>query len=333
MQMRDVDDASPPCAGRRRYELRRRRGRRPAPAAGRDHRARPRASGCRRHSTAGRRALAGAGDCRWTTSGCCRRCSRRPSGTSSPSRSTSRACAAASTGPAGSSASGTRRRRSTSPTRTPLIGAARRRAGSAGLRAAATSSSRSPPSSAATAPSLTPEQARDHIFGYTIFNDWSARDLQAPRDEGQPRARPRARTSPPRSGPWLVTADELEPYRDADGFLALDCAVAVNGVEIGQDLLSNMGWPFEELIAYASRGTWVRAGRRARLGHLRQRRLPGRAVGPPRPTRPAAAAARRRRRDDRRGHRHHPQPGGARRSSCRRCRPARPRPRPASARS
>jgi 2-keto-4-pentenoate hydratase/2-oxohepta-3-ene-1,7-dioic acid hydratase in catechol pathway len=36
--------------------------------------------------------------------------------------------------------------------------------------------------------------------------------------------------------------------------------VSVNDVEIGQDLLSNMGWPFEELISYASRGTWVRAG-------------------------------------------------------------------------
>jgi Fumarylacetoacetate (FAA) hydrolase family len=34
----------------------------------------------------------------------------------------------------------------------------------------------------------------------------------------------------------------------------------VNGVEVGQDLLSNMGWPFEDLISYASRGTWVRAG-------------------------------------------------------------------------
>ncbi len=26
--------------------------------------------------------------------------------------------------------------------------------------------------------SLTPEQAREHIFGYTVLNDWSARDLQ-----------------------------------------------------------------------------------------------------------------------------------------------------------
>src|SRR3712207_7892904 len=36
--------------------------------------------------------------------------------------------------------------------------------------------------------------------------------------------------------------------------------VSVNGTEIGKDLLSSMGWPFEELVAYASRGSEVRAG-------------------------------------------------------------------------
>src|SRR3712207_9418493 len=36
--------------------------------------------------------------------------------------------------------------------------------------------------------------------------------------------------------------------------------VSVNDAEIGQDLLSNMGWPFEELISYASRGAHVRPG-------------------------------------------------------------------------
>ena len=61
-------------------------------------------------------------------------------------------------------------------------------------------------------------------------------------------------------GPWIVTADELEPYRDADGFLDLWCTVAVNGVEIGRDLLSNMGWTFETMIAYASRDSVVAAG-------------------------------------------------------------------------
>jgi 2-keto-4-pentenoate hydratase/2-oxohepta-3-ene-1,7-dioic acid hydratase in catechol pathway len=107
--------------------------------------------------------------------------------------------------------------------------------------------------------SLTPEQAREHIFGYTVLNDWSARDLQ--RREMKVQLGPaKGKDSATTLGPWLVTADELEPYRDDDGFLALDLRATVNGELIGQDLLSNMGWPFEELIAYAARGTEVRAG-------------------------------------------------------------------------
>ena len=107
--------------------------------------------------------------------------------------------------------------------------------------------------------SLSPEQAADHVFGYSVLNDWSARDLQ--RREMKVSLGPaKGKDSATTLGPWLVTADELEPYRDADGFLALDMRVSVNGIEVGQDLLSNMGWPFEELIAYASRGTQVRAG-------------------------------------------------------------------------
>ncbi|WP_219419839.1 fumarylacetoacetate hydrolase family protein [Pseudonocardia nigra] len=106
---------------------------------------------------------------------------------------------------------------------------------------------------------LTPEQAREHVFGYTVLNDWSARDLQ--RREMKVQLGPaKGKDSATTLGPWLVTADELEPHRDADNFLALDMRVAVNDVEVGQDLLSNMGWPFEDLLAYASRGTWIRAG-------------------------------------------------------------------------
>jgi 2-keto-4-pentenoate hydratase/2-oxohepta-3-ene-1,7-dioic acid hydratase in catechol pathway len=107
--------------------------------------------------------------------------------------------------------------------------------------------------------SLTPEQARDHVFGYTVLNDWSARDLQ--RREMKVSLGPaKGKDSATTLGPWLVTADELEPFRDDDGFLALDMRVSVNGVEVGQDLLANMGWPFEDLVSYASRGTEVRAG-------------------------------------------------------------------------
>jgi 2-keto-4-pentenoate hydratase/2-oxohepta-3-ene-1,7-dioic acid hydratase in catechol pathway len=107
--------------------------------------------------------------------------------------------------------------------------------------------------------SLTPEESREHVFGYTVLNDWSARDLQA-REMKIQLGPAKGKDSATTLGPWLVTADELEPYRDAEGFLALDMRVSVNGAEIGQDLLSNMGWTFEELISYASRGTEVRAG-------------------------------------------------------------------------
>ncbi|MDW8809632.1 fumarylacetoacetate hydrolase family protein [Streptomyces scabiei] len=106
---------------------------------------------------------------------------------------------------------------------------------------------------------LSPQQARDHIIGYTVFNDWSARDLQS--REMQVRLGPcKGKDTAATLGPYLVTADELEPYRDADGFLRLGLTAAVNGEVVGKDLLSNMSWTFEEMAAYASRGTVVRPG-------------------------------------------------------------------------
>ena len=97
------------------------------------------------------------------------------------------------------------------------------------------------------------------IFGYTIFNDWSARDLQRREMRvglGPAKGKDFASTL----GPWIVTADELEPYRDADGFLQLTCTARVNGVEVGRDRLSNMGWTFETMLAYAARDSRVVAG-------------------------------------------------------------------------
>ncbi|WP_327181724.1 fumarylacetoacetate hydrolase family protein [Streptomyces sp. NBC_01334] len=106
---------------------------------------------------------------------------------------------------------------------------------------------------------LTPERARDHIIGYTVFNDWSARDLQS--REMQVRLGPcKGKDTAATLGPYLVTADELEPYRDTEGFLRLALTAAVNGEVIGEDLLSHMSWTFEEMVAYASRGTVVRPG-------------------------------------------------------------------------
>ena len=105
---------------------------------------------------------------------------------------------------------------------------------------------------------LRPEEAGAHIAGYTIFNDWSARDIGGKEVQtpfGQCKGKDFANTL----GPWIVTPDELEPYRDGDRY-DLDMRAFINGAELGDDTLANMAWSFEEMVAYASRGTWVRPG-------------------------------------------------------------------------
>jgi 2-keto-4-pentenoate hydratase/2-oxohepta-3-ene-1,7-dioic acid hydratase in catechol pathway len=106
---------------------------------------------------------------------------------------------------------------------------------------------------------LAPADAGAHIFGYTIMNDWSARDVQA--REMKVRLGPiKGKDFATTLGPVIVTADEVADLVDADGFLQLELEVRVNGVTIGTDLLGNMGWPFAELVAYASRDTRVVPG-------------------------------------------------------------------------
>ena len=106
---------------------------------------------------------------------------------------------------------------------------------------------------------LTPEAAASHIFGYTIMNDWSARDLQS--REMKVRLGPaKGKDFGTSLGPWIVTADELAPFLDEDGFLAVRAEVFVNGELVGEDLVSNMGWPFPELVAYAARNSRVVPG-------------------------------------------------------------------------
>lgn len=106
---------------------------------------------------------------------------------------------------------------------------------------------------------VTPGEARAHIAGYTIFNDWSARDIQ--RREGRlPFGFAKGKDGAHTLGPWLVTADELEPYRRDGDRLDLTMTIELNDRVIGTDTLANMAWSFEELIAYSSRGTWVRPG-------------------------------------------------------------------------
>jgi fumarylacetoacetase len=57
------------------------------------------------------------------------------------------------------------------------------------------------------------EQAEDHLFGITLFNDWSARDIQA--WEYQPLGPFLSKNFASTISPWVVTMEALAPFRQA----------------------------------------------------------------------------------------------------------------------
>ena len=173
---------------------------------------------------------------------------------------------------------------------------------------------------------LTPEAAASHIFGYTIMNDWSARDLQA--REMKVRLGPaKGKDFGTSLGPWIVTADELAPFLDDDGFLAVRAEVFVNGELIGEDLVSNMGWPFPELVAYASRNSRVVPGDVLGSGTVGNGGCLGELWGRAGGAHAAAAGRGRRGAHGRRGHRRARRACRCRRAGARSCRRAPPIPR------
>ena len=101
-------------------------------------------------------------------------------------------------------------------------------------------------------------EAASHIIGYTILNDWSARDLQ--RKEMLVGLGPaKGKDFATSLGPCLVTADELAPKRKARAF-DLAITATVNGREYTRANCAEIYWSFEEMLSFASRGTSVMAG-------------------------------------------------------------------------
>lgn len=105
---------------------------------------------------------------------------------------------------------------------------------------------------------IRPEDAERHIAGYTVLCDWSARDLQAV--EMVQRLGPaKGKDSATSLGPYLVTPDELADVA-RDGGYDLAMRASVNGAEQTNGNWSSIHWTFAQMIAYASRGTELRAG-------------------------------------------------------------------------
>jgi 2-keto-4-pentenoate hydratase/2-oxohepta-3-ene-1,7-dioic acid hydratase in catechol pathway len=102
---------------------------------------------------------------------------------------------------------------------------------------------------------ITREEAAGHIFGYTIFNDVSARDAQATEMEGQlGPAKGKDFDTGNVLGPWLVTADEIgDPYD-------LTMVARVNGEEWSRGHSGTMHHRFEDIIAFVSRSETLHPG-------------------------------------------------------------------------
>jgi 2-keto-4-pentenoate hydratase/2-oxohepta-3-ene-1,7-dioic acid hydratase in catechol pathway len=99
------------------------------------------------------------------------------------------------------------------------------------------------------------DKAGAHIFGYTIFNDLSARDeqsLEMLNNLGPGKGKDFDNSNP--IGPCIVTADEIpDPY-------ALDMMVRVNGEERGRGNSREMHWKYEDCIAFVSRNETIHPG-------------------------------------------------------------------------
>lgn len=102
------------------------------------------------------------------------------------------------------------------------------------------------------------DRAEEHIAGYMLLCDWSARDLQI--NEMALRLGPaKGKDGANTLGPMLVTPDEIESFRSRNAF-DLGMTGYVNGELVSEGRWDTVDWGFPDMITYTSRGTHLRPG-------------------------------------------------------------------------
>jgi fumarylacetoacetate (FAA) hydrolase len=106
---------------------------------------------------------------------------------------------------------------------------------------------------------ITAAEADSYIAGYMIMNDMSARTLQM--EEMLLNLGPaKGKDFSTVIGPWLVTPDELEPYKVAakpnhvGNNYNLKMSCSVNGIEVSSGNMADMDWTFAEIIERCAYG-------------------------------------------------------------------------------
>jgi 2-keto-4-pentenoate hydratase/2-oxohepta-3-ene-1,7-dioic acid hydratase in catechol pathway len=99
---------------------------------------------------------------------------------------------------------------------------------------------------------ITKEDALDHVFGYTVINDVTARDIQS--DWGGQYFKGKSLDSSCPSGPWVVTRDEIDDPQ------ALNLRLTVNGTLKQDGTTSEMIHPVDAIISWVSIGMTLLPG-------------------------------------------------------------------------
>ena len=109
------------------------------------------------------------------------------------------------------------------------------------------------------------DQADKYIAGYMIMNDMSARTLQM--EEMLLNLGPaKGKDFSTVIGPWLVTPDELEPFKvpakpgHVGNNYNLKMTCHVNGVQVSEGSVSDMDWTFSEIIERCAYGADILPG-------------------------------------------------------------------------
>ena len=109
------------------------------------------------------------------------------------------------------------------------------------------------------------ENADEYIGGYMIMNDMSARTLQM--EEMLLNLGPaKGKDFSTVIGPWLVTPDELEPYKipakpnHVGNNYNLKMTCTVNGIKVSEGNMGDMDWTFAEIIERCAYGVDILPG-------------------------------------------------------------------------
>ncbi len=107
---------------------------------------------------------------------------------------------------------------------------------------------------------LRPEEVPQHIFGYTVVNDWSARDIQ--REEMRVKLGPaKGKDFASALGPCIVTPDELADRAvGRPGVYDLMMRACVNGEERSRGNFKDIYWSFGDILARASESVTLLPG-------------------------------------------------------------------------